>query len=356
MKLKYISIKQPVGDFYLTALDASILVKIVESVSRKDDSSYGVQRELDSKRVNEIKQYCSDPDATFPTPIIIAVNQSANVNIDERYIYINDDDSIIGQVIDGQHRIEGLKKSSYINDFQLPVIFMFDLEIYQKAYIFSIINGKQTKINMSLIYDLFSLNDTRSPYKTCHELARAINKDKSSPFYRRLKMLGKKEKGNDEASLSQSTFIKYLLELISKNPDEDSRNIKRNNKLIDDDKYPLRKYFISGNDDVIYKILFNLFSAVKEVFPYEWNNHKEYILSKPIGFGAILKIFPTLYEVAEIRGSMTKELFVDIFSVIKENMILQNKEFTSKYYGSNEQARTSLARDLLYNFNVGNFF
>ena len=33
----------------------------------------GVQRAQSKERVNKIKDYCSDPDATFPTPIIISI-------------------------------------------------------------------------------------------------------------------------------------------------------------------------------------------------------------------------------------------------------------------------------------------
>ena len=44
-----------------------------------------------------------------------------------------------------------------------------------------------------MIYDLFDLNETPSPYKTCHHIARIMNSDLDSPFYRRLKMLEKRE-------------------------------------------------------------------------------------------------------------------------------------------------------------------
>ena len=87
---------------------------------------------------------------------------------------------------------------------------MFDLTEEEKAYVFSIINSKQTKVSSSLIYDLFSLSQHRSPTKTAHEIARALNRNTESPFYKRLKMLGKKIEGEDKATLSQGTFVKYL--------------------------------------------------------------------------------------------------------------------------------------------------
>ncbi|QXC10192.1 DGQHR domain-containing protein [Aeromonas sp. FDAARGOS 1408] len=345
MKVKYLSVKQPIGNFYLTSIDASILAKFADATER-GESPDAVQREQSATRIKEISEYCSDTDATFPTPIIIAVNLSADVNIDEDYIYF-DENSNIGDVIDGQHRLKGLMKSKYINDFQLPVVFMFDLEPYQKAYVFSIINSKQTRVNMSLIYDLFALSKTRSPYKTCHEIARALNKDPESPFYRRLKMLGKKEKGQDAATLSQGTFIKYFLELISKNPDKDSRDIKREISLNDDPSLPLRRYFISEADAVIHKIILNLFSGLRDVFRKEWEDPNGYILSKSIGFGAIIKIFPQLYMVGAQQNDLSREFFADAFKKIKNNLDQNGTEITSENYGSNEQARAQLAADLL---------
>lgn len=342
MKIKYLSVKQPIGDFYLTSMEASVLSKIADATERGEHPD-AVQREQSKSRIKEISEYCSDPDATFPTPIIVAVNSASKVSIDDDYIYL-DENGIVGDVIDGQHRLEGLKKSQYINNFQLPVVFMFDLEPYQRAYVFSIINSKQTRVNMSLIYDLFALSKTRSPYKTCHEIARALNKESKSPFYRRLKMLGKKEKNQELASLSQGTFIKYFLELISKNPDSDSRNIKTGTKLNNDDSLPLRGYFIDDKDPVIHKIMFNLFSAVRDVFEKEWAEPENYILSKSIGFGAIIKIFPTLYQLGINNHDLSQEFFRSQFSIIKRNL---KQEITSENYGSNEQARNKLASDLL---------
>ena len=100
---------------------------------------------------------------------------------------------------------------------------MFDLTVAEEAYIFSTINSNQRKVDPSLIYDLFDVSTNRSPQKTAHEIARVMNSSTSSPFYNRLKMLGKKASGQDKASLSQGTFAKSILMLISKKPDEDAR-------------------------------------------------------------------------------------------------------------------------------------
>lgn len=342
MNVPYLKVSQPIGTFYLTSIPAVDLVKFVEVKSRGDYPD-GVQRQESALRIKEITRYCSNSDATFPTSIIVSVNADAEVSIDNKYIIFNED-TIIGDVIDGQHRLKGLMGSKDINKFELPVVFMFDLEAYQKAYVFSTINSKQTKVNMSLIYDLFALSIDRSPYKTCHEIARAFNQESNSPFYNRLKMLGVKEKDQKLATLSQGTFVKYLLPLISKKPDEDTTLIKEEKTLKEDSKCPLRDYFIKENDTVIYKILMNYFKAVQNVFKDEWEKPDEYILSKSIGFGALIGLFSELYTKGVNEGVLDLGFFTEQFKKIRSKL---SKPITSDNYGSNEQARASLTKDLI---------
>lgn len=348
-ELSYIKVTQPIGTFYITSMKASTLAKIA-IVERRDENPNAVQREQSAKRIKEIAKYCGDSDATFPTPIIIAVNENADIELGEHTLKF-EGNKIIGEVIDGQHRLEGIKASNNINDFELPVVLMFNLYPEEKAYVFSIINSKQTRVNMSLIYDLFALSTKRSPYKTCHETARALNKEPESPLHNRLKMLGKKAEGQELASLSQGTFIKYMLELISKKPDDDTRNLKNEIALERDERCVLRDYFIKEKDEIIYKILLNLYSGVREAFSVEWDNPDEYIISKPIGFGAVIKAFPVIYKKGISENKLSQEFFKDVFESFKLSIEQQNIQLTSEHFGSNEQARTKLSKLIIESIN-----
>ena len=151
----------------------------------------------------------------------------------------------------------------------------------------------------------------------CVTTARAINKETNSPLHNRLKMLGKKEEGQDLASLSQGTFIKYMLELISKKPDEDTIKLKRGEELEPDDKLVLRNYFIEEKDSVILKILVNLFKGVENAFKVEWNSPDRFILSKSIGFGSIIKAFLELYKNGIGENDLSEEFFSNQFEQVK---------------------------------------
>ena len=140
-----IEINQPIGTFYIGMLPAETVIKIAHVKKRKYDSDKsttfgGVQRPESDSRINEIAKYCSDPDATFPTPIIISVDENSKYTLNGNVLEFNDDE-FFGEVIDGQHRIKGIKKSDYIDKFELPIIFMFKLIEEEKSiYIF---NDKQ---------------------------------------------------------------------------------------------------------------------------------------------------------------------------------------------------------------------
>jgi len=92
-------------------------------------------------------------------------------------------------VIDGQHRIEGLKELQDIQ-FDLNISVFVDIDVAQEGYIFSTVNLAQTKVNRSLAYDLYDLAKSKSPQKFCHNAAVALDKGKESPLYHRIKRLG----------------------------------------------------------------------------------------------------------------------------------------------------------------------
>ncbi len=342
IKTPYIEFEQPIGTFYLSKLNALDLINIID-ITPRSESKLAVQRDQNKNRINEIAEYCSDPDATFPTPIIISIYDNAEIVINNNFFEFGSTNKI-GQVIDGQHRLRGIEKSGLANKFELPVVLMFNLIEEEKAYVFSIINSKQTKVSMSLIYDLFALSQTRSPQKTMHELARTLNNLENSAFYNRLKMLGKKADGQDLATLSQGTFVKYLLTLISKDPESDQIKLKNSQKLDKIKELPLRDYFINDEDEVIIKIINNLFLGVKHAFIHEWNVPKNNILWKTTGFGAIIKSFNKIYEIGDSYNDLRETFFIGIFKHFKNFLEERNIILTSDFFTSNEQQQMRLSK------------
>lgn len=124
------------------------------------------------------------------------------------------------EVIDGQHRLWAFEEQSIDEDFELPVVAFWGLDLSWQAYLFWTINIKPKRINSSLAYDLYPLLRTEDwlekidghpIYKEtrAQELTEALWSNKKSPWYQTINMLG--ESGLGEAMVTQSAWIRSLI-------------------------------------------------------------------------------------------------------------------------------------------------
>ena len=347
---------QPIGELYSTSLSWNILRKIAFTNPRilmgidengKEEYS-GIQRHLSPERKREISDYVNkDISATFPSSIIINIPQqevdviSINppiglniastpdndipnnipvgfnqvVNFPDLFLFVFPYKENVAQIIDGQHRMSGFENSSNNLNFDLPVTIFVDQLIDKQAEIFSTINGKQTRVTPSLVYDLFGLSSKRSPYKVANELVKLLNESDSSPIKNWIRILGK---ANNFYSgyITQSTVVKNLLLLYCgniKQAEEDKRILSSGKKPTDVPALTTREtvfrdLFINEEDEVIYKSLLNFFNAVKITFNSEWEKN-DTILKKTVGFSALFKVFIILSK----KGKAAKNLSFDFF-------------------------------------------
>lgn len=325
--LLLMEIEQPIGTFYLGKIKMSELKNIAE-INRRN-LQQGTQRQLKDKKVDDISYYCNDPDAIFPTPIILSLTSNSMLEPLDNGLFrivLNEKDK--AEIIDGQHRFEGIKQSK-LKDIYLPIVVMFNLNDSEKAYIFSTINNNQAKVDKSLIYDLFGVAETRSPYKTCHEIARMLNSDPQSPYCGRIKMLEKRQ--SEEEILSQGTFVTHLLRLITSNANKDTVDSKNDKEIIDNQNLVFRKYYINNQDAAIAKILINYFQAAKKVFSREWIDDS-FILTKTTGYSALIRALKILVPSGEQKGDLTEDAFEKIFIKVKDLLTKDNKVLTSENF------------------------
>lgn len=185
----------------------------------EDPAGWGVQRVLNRKRVIDIRDYIErDPESLFPSTVLLAIDTSrheanAEEPIRELEEYgafeITPDMSV--SVIDGQHRLAGLFLSSEdtLKSIEMPVAFMLDVSVPVAAKLFQHINGKQQKVNKSVVFDLFDnvpeeYLDTEDERETkrYHTICVNLYTDPNSPLYRQIKMLGV-----GGGAISQAFFI-----------------------------------------------------------------------------------------------------------------------------------------------------
>lgn len=363
MRILALRVRQPLGEFYLTTLPATFFVDRVRNRPRTSASmqSEDIQRIFSKTRVQNIADFTTDPQATFPTPIILGVESNtikeANIETDidgatsDVILFDIPDVGIVGDVLDGQHRILGLRQSPNRSEFDLAVVLMFDLSLDDKAFVFSTINSKQTPVPSSLIYDLFGLSNSRSPQKTCNYIAQALNSSEGSPFYRKLKMLGRREDHHNDRKvmLSQGTFASRLEQLISRNSAEDARILKvgKGSDLPDDKKCPLRKYFKNDDGDAtILKIVQNFFLAISKQFRVEWDDENgDYIIRKSVGYTALIIVLRHVLESGFKAKDLSEGFFQTEASGMKARM--HDEPLTSANFPSNGAQAIRLAKCLL---------
>ena len=142
----------------------------------------GIQRQLSVNRVKQIRQYVGTADAAFPTAILLAVSsEHAEYDPESSTISIVRHRKV-AKVIDGQHRIAGLRDYNKPVQFDVNVALFIDMDIQDQAMVFATINLTQTKVNKSLAYDLYEFTTSRSPQKTAHDIVRFLNYKEGSPF------------------------------------------------------------------------------------------------------------------------------------------------------------------------------
>lgn len=353
MKIPYIKIKQRSETFYVVKFNAKNLIdslnfhfrepysdfekedvviknkKYIEEVRRKgieiQSNEEGIQRRLQIDRITNIKNYIESDITNFlPNTVLISADISNRIDIEEQILsaenneigFFNFPKNFYFNIIDGQHRLGGLSllDNDLLEEFEVPAIILFNISIETAAKLFADINGKQKAVNKSLIYDLYSQidNEKHKEISKFHNICNLLYKDKKSPLYRQIKMLGV-----GSGSISQAFFIDYVKDSISKTDLKDK------------------------SAQEIFNYLFWYFKAYQINFPEDWsvplsfsNNkeidkHAEYVLKirksqllKTNGFGAIIRAFP--YLLNEISDPKDFERIIEK-QVGRINWVPQNK-------------------------------
>jgi DGQHR domain-containing protein len=340
-----IKITQPLGDYYVARIDYKDILEI-SHVHRREkvddlDRYMGIQRRLDAKRVESIGKYVTNLDACFPTSIIMAVSsENCELSKDERSIRLFEKDPgkvrEIGLILDGQHRLEGLRKEHPDGSFELAVAIFVGADIATQAMVFATVNLAQTKVNRSLVYDLLAMDNVRSPLKSCHEITVALDTLKGSPFFKRIKRLGVRtpDRAPGEEVLTQAAFVEALVPFISKDPNEDRNSFLRLlqiRKPSNDELHetPFRQLWIDKKEKEIAQIVLNYFSAVKFRWRLSWDelDRKGNVLPKTNGLKALMRFLKPVY--LDINRSKNFSLVpsVDDFKEYLLKVELEDEEF-----------------------------
>ncbi len=378
-------VRQPIGDFYIGKMSAKDLVDISWFDIRQPsgdsdfDQYLGIQRKVNADRVHDICKYVRLSDATFPTAVILAVEGRCtklqavktdqpsgtffHMKLQNQPGNLNDDDTIlfrgIARVLDGQHRISGLQESGLdLTTFDVNVCIFVDADIADQANIFATVNLAQTKVNRSLVYDLLSYSQSRSPERTCHTVTVALDQSKTSPFYRRIKRLGVSTEGRFGEVLTQATVVKALLPYISNDILRD-RDIGKQlghwqaDESYDRERLIFRGWFVEEKDEQIAKQLMHYFEAVRRRWKRAWDStDKGNMLPRTNGFRAFMSFLQPAYNRLRREGEFVKmSKFQELFELVK----LKDSDFNTQRYLPGSSGERTLFQDLMQQTDLGGF-
>jgi DGQHR domain-containing protein len=355
IKFDCIQVTQPIGLFYIGALEAEHLVSIsyadvraIKEGDREIEEYSGIQRPLSAKRVKEIHEYVGSVDATFPTSIILAVkSKDAEFDSASRSMRLRNGENV-AKIIDGQHRIAGFYDYTGPT-FQVNVTIFVDMEIEDQAMVFATINLAQTKVNKSLAYDLYEYATRRSPQKTAHNIARLLNQREGSPFKDRIKILGTAT-GKPQESITQATFVDRLLRHITPKASTDEDLIKRDLPPVEvsekqSKRLIFRELWVNKQDAAIARNIWNYFHAVQERWPNTWKGVvRGNILNRTTGFGALMRFLEHAYANQPKKdGIVSEEDFLAVFKKVP----LTEDQFSPDVYNPGTSGEAALYQDLI---------
>lgn len=345
MEIPYISVKQRGEIFFVSRFNANDLKKMANfhfrdpyykyynSKKRESYDEYickiqkqgielkssekGIQRRLQYDRIVDIKNFIEkNNDNFFPSSVLLSIDVSNdesfelkyNKMIEEEVGYFNLDEESIINIIDGQHRLGGIFScdDNIIETIQIPAIILFNVSVSTAAKLFWDINGKQKPVNKSLVYDLYEDIDESASVelKGYHTICQKLYMDMESPLYRQIKMLGV-----GDGAISQSFFIDTVKMAI--------------------DKTDLKYKDLQEK----YSNIFMYFRAFQEIFSEDWpvpleiEKYSDILLdeyardvlivrksqlAKTNGFGAIMGLFPYVYQKVNADISMYKNVITQL--------------------------------------------
>ena len=246
---------------YTTALKVSDLIRSgfysVETLDPANNDDKGYQRLLNKGRAKKLADYVvkgqDSRDAFLPTSVFLATDKSVPFDASTSRISIDTDKVGPFNVVDGQHRLEGLKlaaeKDQRVLSFEVPVNIAVDLPTLHQMCHFLIVNTTQKSVDKSVeqriiarMTDALDIEDMPSLPKWIlntverGEVDKAIryvdylNDQPDSPWHNRIR------KANDDSGtgrINQSTFAKSIVRyvLTANNPLISVRDFDRERRI-----------------------------------------------------------------------------------------------------------------------------
>lgn len=241
-------IKQGDLSLYATSLKVSDLIipnfYSIERLDPENANEKGYQRLLNKGRAKKLADYIvagqDTRDAFLPTSIFMATNKNISFNPTNNTIEIDINEVGPFNIVDGQHRVEGLKmaaeKDKRVLEFDIPVNIAINLSEIEQMCHFLIVNTTQKSVEEGVAQRIrarltksMGVDETPNLPKWIFSSVQKgedekalqyvdfLNLERDSPWKNKIRM------ANDEStdgSINQKSFVKAIKKyiLVANNP------------------------------------------------------------------------------------------------------------------------------------------
>lgn len=283
LKIAAARVRQGGLTLYTTSLKVKDVISngfySVETLDPEDTNDNGYQRLLNKARAKKLADYIlkgqDTEDAFLPTSVFLATDKS--LQFDETTNTLEIDTSAICpfSVVDGQHRLEGLKmaaeKDSRVNNFEIPVNFAVNLSKLEQMCHFLIVNTTQKSVDKSVEQRIYSRLSEALDVEELPSLPRWIlttvekgevekaikyvdylNKTPGSAWYGKIKMANTDA---DTTTVSQASFVKSIVRyvLTANNPLSILNDFDKERKIFLNYWKAIQSLLDDGNSSTLYK-------------------------------------------------------------------------------------------------------
>ncbi len=304
-------VKQGALSFYVTSFKVRDLMREnFYSIQRLDsETGDGYQRVLQESRAKRLAAYIikgqDTKDAFLPTSIFLATENS--IAFDDENNTISFDTEDIGEfnVVDGQHRLEGLKlaakKDESVLDFEISVNIAYNLPYLHQMCHFLIVNTTQKSVDKGIeqriisrltasldmestptmpqwIQRIVEKGDTAKALK----LVEYLNETQDSPWQGKVLMANQIKKDYPNTTIKQDSFVKLINTYIltANNPLTGIEDTDRERKIFLNYWKAITSLLKQPGDEsptVLYKqIGMELFSMFSIPFFHKLNSERDY--------------------------------------------------------------------------------
>ena len=297
----------------LTANELITNTKVDKFNSNLDlmDENNGYQRPATPSRVKKLgntlhKNTIEGEDFPMPTAVLFS-DRGVNIKYGEGYIEYNSNDQF--PIIDGQHRVSGLKyaieekNNEIIGDYEYPVVIMHNLDKLKEMRQFSVVNGTAKSVNTALVYYQLSqiqeelgdeeLKETEKWKVIGAKILKNLNTDDKSVWHKRILMpdqnkFTKTEITEDPSKAFQrittaTSFIVSLRPIISFA-----------------DKKVLYGKTINEKVDILTQIINAWWTCLAQLMPDAFNDPSNYVVQKTAGIFSLHMLLRDKLQAAKI--------------------------------------------------------